>query len=99
MNDVKSIENTEQHLAEPSPIVRAVHLSKPEQGMLKGPLAGHTLCNPMPCNGKVCVGVAHLPCIASHADLTDDSRALRFECQCEGEQEEVGNTYIQMVPE
>jgi hypothetical protein len=77
MDYAKSIEYTKEHLPQTCPAMRTIHLSKAEQRVLQGPLARHMLHDPMACHSKIRISVARLPCVASHADLTNDGRALR----------------------
>ena len=57
-------------------IMGCVHLNKPKQTGLNGPLSGQALLNPVASHCKVRISVAGLPHIAREADFTFDSGAL-----------------------
>ena len=75
-NNSETIANLVQCLTQTRVIMGCVHLDKPKQCSLSGPLAGHALLDPMASHCKVCIRVAGLPRITREADFAFDSGAL-----------------------
>ena len=75
-NNSETIANLVQCLTQTRAIMGRVHLDKPKQCSLSGPLASHALLDPMASHCKVCIRVAGLPCITREADFAFDGGAL-----------------------
>ena len=94
VNYAKAVKHSIQHLPKASATVGAIHLHKPKQHVLEGPLTGRMLLNPVSCNSKVSICITCLPCITCDTDLPSDSGALMYGCRCEEGQYVATSTYI-----
>jgi hypothetical protein len=68
-HNLKMLTSFVQGLTKPSTGVRGIHLSKPKQHMLNGPLSMCAYLNPMSSDSKVSISVVSLPRITGQADL------------------------------
>ena len=53
-----------------------VHRCKTKEGILERPFVWLNFFNPVASDSKIAVGIASLPCVACHVDLTGDCLAL-----------------------
>ena len=76
VNDTKPVADGVEGMSKVTFVVCAIHLSKTKQRMLQGPLSWSMLFDPVPCDSKIGISVAHLPCIACQAYFPTNNGAL-----------------------
>jgi hypothetical protein len=76
VNNTKPVADCVEGMSKATSVVCAIHLSKTKQCVLQGPLSWSTLFDPVPCDSKIGISVARLPCIACQAYFPTNSGAL-----------------------
>jgi hypothetical protein len=88
VNDTKPVADCVEGMFKVTSIVCTIHLSKTKQHVLQGPLSWSMLFDPVPCDSKIGISVARLPCIACQAYFPTNSGALMNVSERKGEKYE-----------